>query len=311
MSRSVWTSAARLLILSVLLALVLVIVAGAGTQLVTAAASNSAVDSIVLGMPEEYLNYTIARINGTLWSKIDGVYPMYVTYPEGKITLPMLYPTPPNTTNIQLKLDNTTLSWSNYTGEYPYALHHTAIGDWSMIYCLIEEVPRSFVLAIHYEHPVEQVNGVYTFLYDLNISPYLSPHYPNSTAHFNIRFEMDYSDSIVNVYTTETDTKWNSINFTTVKNSAGKTIMFDIFSEQSRPLAGDIAVTLTDTQITESPPLPIAALLPILGIAIIALIVAMIVNKSKRKKSAMKSDFLEKHKAYSTNIVYWRVKGEI
>jgi hypothetical protein len=66
------------------------------------------------------------------------------------------------------------MSWSNYTQIYPEALHHTAVGDWWMIYSNLENVSDYFELKIHYEHPLEMINGSYLFLYDLNISPYLS-----------------------------------------------------------------------------------------------------------------------------------------
>ena len=68
-----------------------------------------------LAMPEEYLNYTISGVNGTLWAKIDGLYPMHLSPESGMDTLPMLYPIPPGTTNIHVKLGDSELSWSNYS----------------------------------------------------------------------------------------------------------------------------------------------------------------------------------------------------
>ena len=59
----------------------------------------------ILAMPEEYLNYTISDINGTIWAKVDGSIP-YASlkwYYDGG--LPMLYPIPPNTTNIHVLLN--------------------------------------------------------------------------------------------------------------------------------------------------------------------------------------------------------------
>jgi hypothetical protein len=29
-------------------------------------------------MPEEQVNYTITKVNGTLWAKIDGTYPLRI-----------------------------------------------------------------------------------------------------------------------------------------------------------------------------------------------------------------------------------------
>ena len=63
-----------------------------------------------LSMPVEYVNYAITWVNGSLWAKIDGNYPIYNS---GFDVLPMFYPTPPGTTNISLNLDGALVSWSN------------------------------------------------------------------------------------------------------------------------------------------------------------------------------------------------------
>jgi hypothetical protein len=81
-----------------------------------------------LSMTLEYINYTITSINGTLWAKIDGYYPIYLlkqTDCSFAGDLPMVYPMPPQTTNISVSLDDKEVSWSNYTQVYPDALHHT------------------------------------------------------------------------------------------------------------------------------------------------------------------------------------------
>ena len=57
-----------------------------------------------LSMPVEYVNYTITSINGTLWAKIDGYYPIYLLKQMNcsfNGEMPMVYPMPPQTTNIQ------------------------------------------------------------------------------------------------------------------------------------------------------------------------------------------------------------------
>lgn len=204
-----------------------------------------------LALPEEYLNYTISTVNGTLWAKIDGTYPMHMLSEYGLPQLPMVYPTPPNTTNIHIWLDDAELNWSNFSEIDPTATHHTDIGDWQMIYALVAPSSPDFVLKIHYEHPVQVINGTYTFLYDLNISPYLSPSFPNSTAHFSIRVETNCSG--VNVYATGFNGTWNPINYTRVEDSNVKTIAFDVMSEYGKPLGGDIAFSLLDAQVPEFP----------------------------------------------------------
>jgi hypothetical protein len=208
-----------------------------------------------LSMPVEYVNYAIASINGTLWAKIDGYYPIYLLkQPDCSFTgdLPMVYPMPPQTTNISINLAGKELSWSNYTQIYPDALHHTAIGDWWMIYANLENVSDYFELRLHYEHPLEIVNGSYLFLYDLNISPYLSPQSNNSKAYFTVQMQTNFTS--LNVYTTQTDTEWNSKNYTLTKEGSTQVINIQMYSEYGKPLIGDLVVEFSqDQQVSEFP----------------------------------------------------------
>ena len=145
----------------------------------------NAQESSTLSMPEEHVNYTITHVDGVLWAKIDGTYPILYTGTEESI--PMVYPIPPGTTNISVTLDNNELDWNNFTEVSPDNRHHTAIGDWQMISTVLEPFSGYFVLRIHYEHPVQVINGSYVFLYDLNIKEYLSDSANKSVAHFTIR----------------------------------------------------------------------------------------------------------------------------
>jgi len=235
-----------------------------------------------IAMPEEYINYTISRVNGSLWAEVDGTYPLYVSYEKSGFDdvsklndtsllvasdeLPMVYPTPPGTTNISVKMNETELNWSNYTETRPEATHHTAIGDWPMIYCTIHPVPDHFILKIHYEHPIVLINGSYTFLYDLNISPYLSSWCNKSTAYFNIRMETKYED--FHVYTTGSEA-WNPVNYTLTKENTAGIVSIKIISEYNKPLLGDLAVTFIDAK-ASSPIEYSYAIIAIIGAAIAA-----------------------------------------
>jgi hypothetical protein len=248
-----------------------------GVQLVNLAAANPDLSNLILAMPEEYINYTITRVNGTLWAKIDGTYPIYLlSESEGDSQcvpldeLPMVYPTPPGTTNIYVKMNETEFDWSNY----PHDTHHTAIGDWDMIYCVIAPVSDFFVLKIHYEHPVQLVNGSYVFLYDLNIRDYLSPWSPNSTAYFTIRMETNISN--LQAYTTETDSIWNPINYTSSQEGTTEIIAIQMHSEYSKPLLGDLAITFSGAE-TETTAVPSWIIIPIL--LIVALLVVILYRK--------------------------------
>jgi hypothetical protein len=269
-------------VLAVAFILALLFSAVAGTQVINLVEANPDMSNLVLAMPEEYINYTITRVDGTLWAKIDGTYPIYLlSESEGDSQcvppdeLPMVYPTPPGTTNIHVKMNETELDWINYTEAYPNALHHTAIGDWSMIYCVIAPVSDYFMLKIHYEHPVQLINGSYLFLYDLNISPYLSSQSPNSTAYFTIGIETNISN--LQAYTTETDSIWNPINYTSSQEGATEMIAIQIYSEYSKPLLGDLAITFSDIE-TETIAVPSWIIIPVL---LIAALLAVIIYRKK------------------------------
>ncbi|MCW4046397.1 MAG: hypothetical protein NWE99_02390 [Candidatus Bathyarchaeota archaeon] len=213
------------------------------TQLVHFAAGNPEDAALpILAMPVEYVNYTIVRVNGILWAKIDGTYPIYILNQQcaGFSEVPMLYPTPPGTTNIHVQVNGTELAWSNYTEAYPDSLHHTAIGDWSIIYCMVSPVSDFFILTIHYEHPVATVNGSNLFLYDLNISPYLTASSNTSTAYFTVRFETEVSN--VRAYTTWTDSVWNPKNLTLSYEDGVETATIQMRSVLGEPMAGDLVV---------------------------------------------------------------------
>lgn len=210
----------------------------------------------LVAMPEEYINYTICFIDGQVWAKVDGTYFMQKIFGAGEEfclggyeyvvlsdELPLVYPIPPGTTNISVKIDGVELSWSNYTEANPQSLHYTALGNWPMIYCKINRTPERFTLKIHYEHPVEIVNGSHISLYDLNISPYLTPWSNTSTAYFNIR--MDIRHTNLEVYKTGADGVWRPISYTLVEGDSADVIAFQIVSEYSKPLHGDIAVKFT------------------------------------------------------------------
>jgi hypothetical protein len=232
--------------------LVLLFSAATGTQLVHFAKANPDSAFPVLAMPVEYVNYTITSVNGTLWAKIDGTYPIYILNQSERCPmpseLPMLYPTPPDTTNIHVKVNGTELAWSNYTGD---VLHHTAIGDWAMISCVVSPVSDFFVLTIHYEHPVAVVNGSSLFLYDLNISPYLTEFSSSSTAFFTVRFETAVSN--VRAYTTWSDSVWNPKNLTLNGEGGVETVGIQMRSVLGEPLAGDLVVMFDDASVREFP----------------------------------------------------------
>lgn len=200
----------------------------------------------VLAMPIEHIDYTITQFNGTLWAQVDGTYPLYLLQESDNDVfcipneLPMVYPTPPGTTNIYISINETEINWSNWL----YDTHHTAIGDWEMIYCVINPVSEYFLLTIHYEHPIKVVNGSNLFLYDLNLQDYLTSLSNTSVAYFTIRFETEVSN--VRAYTTLTDSVWNPKSFTLRSEDRVKIVAIEMRSVLGQQLAGDLVVMFDD-----------------------------------------------------------------
>lgn len=269
----------RELLFVVILISMLLLLMLAGLVLVSSVKANPDFSSLVFAMPEEYVNYTITRVNGTLWAKIDGVYPIHVlTVSEGSVhcvlhELQMYYPTPPATTNINVMVNETNLDWQYY----PYKTHHTAIGDWSIIRCVVAHVSEHFTLKIHYEHPVQVINGSYLFLYDLNIRSYLSPWSPTSTAYFTVRFELEVSD--LQAFTTATDNNWKPIGYEVSQEGATEVMRLRIHSEYEKPLSGDLVVQFSLAE-TETKAVPSWTLVPVFLVVI--LIISVAYRKLKR-----------------------------
>jgi hypothetical protein len=272
---------------TVALVFALFFTAATGTHVVDLAVGNSDESGLpVLAMPVEYVNYTVASVNGTLWAKIDGTYPIYILNESdgGECAevseLPMFYPTPPGTTNIHVWVNGTELAWSNYTEAYPSARHHTAIGDWPMIYCVVSPVSDFFVLTIHYEHPVAVANGSRLFLYDLNIADYLTALSNSSTAYFTVRFENAVSD--VHAYTTWTDSDWNQKNFTLSNEGGVDVAAIQMHSVLGERLAGDLVVMFNES----SPQVPEEAfpywLIAVPVFAAAGLLAAMVYRRRRR-----------------------------
>jgi hypothetical protein len=228
------------------LLLMLLTSAAASGEFVSSAAANPDGTYPQLSMPIEHINYTITTINGSLWAKIDGSYPIQLLNQADCSALPMVYPMPPNSTNIYISLDGTELGWFNYTQIYPGQLHKTAIGDWWMIYSVLENPSDAFMLKIHYEHPLERVNGSFLFLYDLNIRDYLSAQSPQSTAYFTIQFDTNITQ--VQAYTAPPDStpnQWKPKTYTTSNEDIPSIVSVEMHSKYNADLPGDLVIVFS------------------------------------------------------------------
>ncbi len=236
---------------------------------VEAAAQYRERSGLQISMPREFINYTLFWKEGAPWVAVDGTYPMHVSSNQVNQELPMVYPIPPGTVNMHVWLDGLELEWSNYSDVDPTALHSTDIGEWQMIYSPVTPASDDFLLQIHYEHPVQDLNGTYTFLYDLNIEPYLSSASFNSLARFTVKLPSNSSG--ISVFTTGLrGSKWVPKNYTNQISADGQqVVVFDIVSEFGKPLWGDIVFTLREA-VPEFPPWAVLLLLAVVSVSVLA-----------------------------------------
>ena len=236
-------------------------------------------------MPEEQINYTITQKDGAMWAKIDGKYP--ITYTGNETIIPMIYPTPPGTTNISVWMNDTKVSWSNFAEANPEALHHTAIGDWSEILTVLENVTDGFVLRIHYEHPLQVINGSYAFLYDLNIQEYLSAMSNLSVAHFTIAMEVNYTDLKVNTVDPRTETL-KPIEYVT-RGYENKVIEIDEVSEFGKTLPGDLLFSFSAAETSDDNTLPVVTAAFAAGLIVVGILGYVFVQRRRKKATASTS----------------------
>src|SRR5512136_1293065 len=227
----------------------------------------------LFSMPEEQVNYTITQIGDALWAKIDGTYP--ITYSGTETSIPMVYPIPPGTTNISVWMNNYKLNWTRFTETNPEALHHTAIGDWSEILTVLDNISGHFVLRIHYEHPLQMINGSYVFLYDLNIQEYLSAACNSSVAHFNIAMEVKYAELKANTVDPATEVL-KPIEYVMLGDK-GAVVKIDEVSEFGKNLPGDLLISFSTAKTSI-----LAAEVSVAVVVSVVAVVAMVYVKKRR-----------------------------
>lgn len=234
-----------------------------------------------LSMPVEYINYSISQVNGSLWATVDG---QYMIYNSGFELLPLVYPTPPGTTNMSIWRDGVEVTWNNYTDFYPETLHQTGIGDWAMIYTVLDNVSDYFVLDIHYEHPVQFINGSYMFLYDLNVYPYLSESANKSVAYFAVNMNVNFTDLMVQ--TVRLDEPMAPIEYTTLNGDPAE-ISVQMVSEYGKPLLGDLLFSFTadePRQISDQPSSWVTLLIAAIVLSIVILLGYIFFKRFRTKK---------------------------
>jgi hypothetical protein len=81
----------------------------------------------------------------------------------------------------------------------------------------------------------------------------------------------------LNVYSTETDTKWNPVSYTSNKEGSTQVISIQIHSEYGKPLLGDLVVVFSSEQ-----QVPEFQLLILPGLLMVILLVPLISKQRKQ-----------------------------
>jgi parallel beta-helix repeat protein len=203
---------------------------------------------VVLAIPEQYVNYTISSFEGTLWAKVEAVYPVHVIS-RTEAPLKMVYATPPNSTNIKVEVDGTEVAWSSIKEADREVFHNTSISIWQMIQYYVDSEKGDFLLKIKYDHPVRMANATSMFIFDLNSEFYLSSLSSRSNAHFRISFESN--QSAIEVHALGSEGEWDRTTMYSSKNSPLQTAEFSVVSEYGGSRLVALAIELLDIQIPE------------------------------------------------------------
>ncbi len=238
------------------------------------------VQAYTFAMPEEEVKYTITSVDGILWAKIDGTYPLI--YNGDETSIPMIYPTPPGTTNISVWLNDVTLEWSNLTETQSNAIHHTAIGDWSEILTVLQHISGNFVLRIHYEHPIQLINGSCVFLYDLNIKEYLSAEQNASVAHFIVTMETEFEK--LNVFTVDPETEVLKPMAFSVTGEKPAEIKISEVSEFNASLPGDLLISFSEKEANNDNPFIISTLGVAVGLIAVSAVAFLFMRRRRNRQ---------------------------
>jgi hypothetical protein len=194
-------------------------------------------------MPEEYINATISPGElGTARAEVDGLYPFKNM---GYENVTMYYPVPPNSSEISVMMNDTSLGW-----RYSDKNYSTVVGEFPMIEWLIDPVPDSFEIKTHYSHPLPK-DGCYSFLYAMGTGRYLESYAKETTAYVSINLSKDLANSQrdVNLYAIGYDGEtrrwlWNPVDCNITQNDDARLISLVKTSEPFQPLVEDLLVRI-------------------------------------------------------------------
>jgi parallel beta-helix repeat protein len=135
-------------------------------------------------MYEEYIDVEIFTTNETVYAKVHGVY----LFSENEFgSLPMLYPLPPDSTDVKVFVNGNKTKW-----EYNDTTYSTYLGDFSMINWTIVPAPKQFTLEVEYCHQIPKLDRNFAYLYSMSARGYVPWHYGKTTAYISVT--VDFPD---------------------------------------------------------------------------------------------------------------------
>jgi hypothetical protein len=220
----------------------LVVCAAIGTHFDRAVQSNPIPFPIIM-MPEEYINATISL--GELLivrAEVDGLYPFHNI---GYNNVTMYYPVPPNSSDITVMMNGTSLEW-----KYSNKSYSTVIGEFPMIEWLIDPAPDSFEIRTHYSHPLPK-DGTYSFLYAMGTGRYLESYTRETTAYVSINVSKDLAvtNRSMKLHALRYDDEtgkwlWKPVNYTITQRDNAWLISLTKASAPFQPLVEDLLVKI-------------------------------------------------------------------
>jgi hypothetical protein len=290
-----------------LLAVFLVLLAGMCLQTANSAASYP-ISEIPpkVNVPEMKVSATISTINGTLWAEIDADYTMHavyaygdsylaensgmglVKYPESPyltviVTQDVLeahYPIPLDATNISVEINGKKIGEQ----QDPRGFFHLFDTDLAEINWTVSPVLDSFIVSVHYEHPVHRTTEDYNYLGDYAVALPLYGRYGCSNISYPLyswygyppnNYDIQIKSKLANLQVYSLDTQGALTQLNSTNNDSGRWVTTLSRAQGSSFVHG--AVMVFNAPPDESPQFPVvpvvASIVAVVAIVCVILLV--------------------------------------
>ena len=269
-------------------------------------------------VPEMNVNATISKVNGLFWVAIDAEYQMHTIYGYGDsyiaqntgmgsiadpspyvtvtVTQDILeahYPIPFNVTSLSVNVNGEKAVWQQDSRGF----FHIFDSDLLEINWTVAPVPKEFIVAVHYEHPILKIDDVYSYLGDYafvlplygrygcsNISFPLYSWFGYVPREYNIQIESGFTET--EAYSISTRGTLAPLKYTASTEKGVERIEISQETEEDTFFHGAVVVFNTPISSYDNPAIPDGyepIFIGIISVLVAVVVIGLLVYFKKRK----------------------------